>query len=66
MGRKDDPPAVIRHMLSLTFATGSSRNWLAKSGLTFCFLFNILKPIDTDFPPFFSTNKLFLLRTTLL
>ena len=45
MGLNLDPPAVSRHILSLTFATGRVRNFVAVFSSTFFLRSRILNPI---------------------
>src|SRR4051812_18128839 len=44
IGRRREPPAVMRHMQSLTFATGIDANACTKRALIFCFRARIWRP----------------------
>src|SRR4051812_14355756 len=44
IGRRREPPAVMRHMQSLTFATGMDANACTKRSLIFCLRARIWRP----------------------
>jgi hypothetical protein len=57
MGRSRAPAAVIRDMLSLTFATGKRAKRSTISVATFLCRFRILKPTDMRYPSRVSENE---------